>query len=101
MGLWERIRGSDGAGVAVPKISPHLLSAAIAEFARGEITGTQAINAFTPALDQTEQTEAIAIKDAVAAGTLTRGEVEDVWSMVEAQAEPHDVKANTKTRLGF
>lgn len=103
MGLWERIRGDDGAvpPVAVDKISPHQLSAVIAEFARGEITGSQAINAFDPPLSAQEQTEATAIKDAIAAATLTRAEVDDVWNLVESGTAPYDSKAATKTRLGF
>ena len=101
MGLWERIRGEDAAGAKAAKMSPHTLSAIIAEFARGEITGPEAIAAFDPPLDLTEQQEATAIKDAVVAGTVTRSEVDDVWHLVERRVPPYDDKATTATRLGF
>ena len=101
MGLWERIRGKDAAGDPADKIGPHLLSAVIAEFARGELTAGQATNAFDPPLTTTEQTEALAIKDAVEGGTLFRAEVDDVWHLVEGETPPHDDKALTKTLLGF
>lgn len=97
MGLYDRLVGTD------PNIraSCHQITAAISEFRRGQITGDQSRDAFTPPLDATEQSEGQAIVDALNAGTITFTELEQVLAMAESRMPPYDNEAAVKTRLGF
>ena len=95
MGLFERIKGEG----QDPKISIHSFVAAMAEIRRGQMTLGQAQTLFV--LDAGEQTEALAVLNALNALTFTERELKDVLYMVESEHDPYDTVAKVKTRLGF
>lgn len=105
MGLYERLLGTEGA-----KIPVHGFQAALAEFGRGKINGTQAqaiIESLSgEPLTPAEVTEAQTLLSTVtnaggATAKLARvKEIEDVLVLAEPLSPGYDTPAQVKTRLG-
>ncbi len=110
MGLYERILGIDATN---PKVPIHQLQAAMAEWARGNITGAQA-NAIIAAasgapLTPAEVTEATTLVGTVPTGGTTANqaaralrllEIDQVLLIADLKAPPYDTAQAIKTRLG-
>jgi hypothetical protein len=117
MALADRLCGVPGSS----KIPIHYFQSIIAEWARGNITGTQAQDGVTAMsgapLLAGEVTEATAlvtsitsipvtgsatqIADGRARRALRAQEIDQVLLLADGRIAPYDVPANVKTRLGF
>jgi hypothetical protein len=108
--LIERLMGTDSR----PKIPVHGFQAVAAEWARGQITGTQANTAITAlsglGLDAGETTEAQALVNTVPTGSTTAQqaaralrllEIDQVLLLVDSRVAPYDNAATVRTRLGL
>lgn len=90
MSIYTRIYGTEE-----PRIAVHTFVAACAEYARGIITGPQALAMFT--LSAAEQTEVTTLIGRVQSNAVKREEVEDALILLENKLR---TVAQTKTRLG-
>lgn len=105
MSLYGRLIGLDGDG---PKIPVHGFESALAEFARGRLTGAQAQNIIADLsgapLTPSEVTEAqtlLATITGSATNKLTRAmEINHVLLLAEAQAPGYNTAQAVATRLG-
>lgn len=115
MALYARLLGRDDSGTAVAnKIPVHQFVAILAEFARGQRTGTEAnalidrvSGAPLTAPEKTEATTLVGTITGTAAAKLARAkEIDDVLMIAEqlpapyTGTEPYDLPAQVKTRLG-
>ena len=100
MTLFTRIAGTEPerAGVGT-KISPHLMTAVMNLFDTGNLTTPQALAAFDPVLDATEQAEATDVFNAIGLGTYTRAFACDIFYLTELAIVPYDAEAQFKTDL--
>lgn len=105
MGLYERLGGTES-----PKIAVHDFMSAMQEYAKGDMSGAQAVANFN--LSAGEQTEALALRDKILEPTHADGavqmllrfnrgfEYENVLILWETKKAPYTTVAAVKARLG-
>lgn len=91
MGLVQRLLGTEE-----PKLPAHQFMAALAEYKRGSITGTQVGDAFD--LNAGERTALQEFLDGLDASTIDRGKIHDVLLLGETGLYP---EAKVKSELGL
>lgn len=93
MGIYDRLLQ-----LQEPRIPVHLFVAVAAEWAKGNMTNTQARTAL--ALSVAEGNEAQTLVGRVTGGFVTRTELHDVLLISETRIPPYDTVVAVKTRLG-
>lgn len=100
MTLFTRIAGTEpDRGGESTKISPHLMTAVMNLFDLGNLTSPQALAAFDPVLDATEQAEATDVFNAIGLATYDRQFACDIFYLTEIGIAPYDAEAQFKTDL--
>lgn len=98
--LFARIGGSEpDRGGQSTKISPHLMTAIMDLFDAGTITSVEALAAFNPVLDATEQAQATDVFTQVGLGTYTRDFACDIFYLTELGIDPYITETRFNTDL--